>query len=176
MGLMAHLEQRIFFEEVKARYPDWFTGSVLEIGSLNINGTVRDFFDATEYVGVDVAPGSGVDIVAEGQELDYPDASFDVVVSAECLEHNPYWYETFENMVRMAKRGVVFTCASTGRAEHGTTATTPEDSPLTLDWNYYRNLTEDDFAAFNFSIFDSYSFQYNPLSCDLYFVGVLPVQ
>jgi SAM-dependent methyltransferase len=173
---MAHPEQREFFEQVKAEFPDWFTGSVLEIGSLNINGTVRDFFDATEYVGVDVSAGEGVDVVARGQELDYADSSFDVAVSAECFEHNPYWFETFENMVRMARKGVVFTCASTGRAEHGTSATTPSDSPFTLEWDYYRNLTEEDFAEFDFTVFDSYTFEYNPVSCDLYFVGVLPVQ
>jgi hypothetical protein len=35
------------------------------------------------------------------------------------------------------------TCATTGRAEHGTKRTTPADAPL-LEWDYYRNLTEGD--------------------------------
>lgn len=175
---MAHPEQRDFFKRLQADYPGMFVDvSVLEIGSLNINGTIRDFFDAREYVGVDVAPGAGVDVVAEGQDLTYPDGSFDVAVSAECFEHNPYWLETFENMVRMSRRWVVFTCASTGRPEHGTARTTPQDSPFTLAWDYYRNLSEDDFrSVFDFDVFEFHRFEYNPVSCDLYFVGCLPVQ
>jgi hypothetical protein len=175
---MAHPEQREFFTELQDEFPEmFFDVSVLEIGSLNINGTVRDFFDATKYVGVDVAVGSGVDVVAQGQELEYADNSFDVAVSAECFEHNPYWLETFDNMVRMSRKFVVFTCASTGRAEHGTSCTTPDDSPFTVEWDYYRNLDETDFLEnYDFTVFDFYRFVYNSDSCDLYFVGVLPVQ
>lgn len=176
---MAHPEQRTFIKNVVSLYPHYFSGkSVIEIGSLNINGTVRDFFVTDKYVGVDVAEGHGVDLVAEGQELDFADNSFDVAISAECFEHNPYWAETFQNMYRMAKDLVIFTCASTGRAEHGTSATTPADSPLTLEWNYYRNLTEQDFRnLFDFdSMFTEYMFEYNAQSCDLYFVGLKQVQ
>lgn len=175
---MAHPEQREFFTELQGEFPEmFFDVSVLEIGSLNINGTVRDFFDAKEYVGVDVADGPGVDVVAQGQDLDYADKSFDVAVSAECFEHNPYWLETFDNMIRMSRKYVVFTCGSTGRPEHGTRATTPADSPFTVEWDYYRNLDETDFLSnYDFSVFDFYRFVYNSDSCDLYFVGVLPVQ
>jgi hypothetical protein len=67
---MAHVEQREFFEKMRDSFPDAFTGvSVLEVGSLNINGTVRDFFDAKEYVGVDLIEGPGVDRVCAGQDL-----------------------------------------------------------------------------------------------------------
>ena len=172
---MAHIEQRNFFESLRDTVPEAFVDvRVLEIGSLNINGTIRDFFQAKDYVGVDVAPGVGVDVVAQGERLVYPDNSFDVTVSAECFEHNPQWVATFWNMWRMSSRHVMMTCASEGRAEHGTTATTPEDSPLTLHWDYYRNLTEQDFEAeFSLdSMFESYFFEYNPVSFDLYFYGV----
>lgn len=37
---------------------------------------------------------------------------------------------------------IVFTCATEGRGEHGTTRTSPADSPFTND--YYRNVTEAD--------------------------------
>lgn len=174
---MAHPEQREFFQKVKNLWPEIFQDArVLEIGSLNINGTVRDFFTGCDYIGVDVQAGPGVDVVCEGQLLDYPDNSFDVAVSAECFEHNPYWLETFENMVRMSDGWVLFTCASDGRAEHGTTRTTPQDSPFTLKWDYYRNLNEQDFRdVFDFSIFDICWFDVNRTSCDLYFVGRLAV-
>jgi hypothetical protein len=77
----------------------------------------------------------------------------------------------------MSRKFVVFTCASTGRAEHGTSRTTPADSPFTVEWDYYRNLDETDFLEnYDFSVFDFYRFVYNSDSCDLYFVGVLPVQ
>jgi len=171
---MAHSQQRDFFRVVKNNNPQAFTGvEVLEIGSLNINGTVRDFFDSTRYIGADVADGRDVDVVCNGENLDYPDNSFDVAVSAECFEHNPEWVATFRNMWRMSKKYVLMTCASEGRAEHGTTRSDPGSSPLTLSWDYYRNLTEQDFRAeFNLDeMFTDYYFQYNPDSCDLYFYG-----
>ena len=171
---MAHSQQRDFFQGVKNKKPQAFTGvEVLEVGSLNINGTVRDFFDSTRYIGADVAEGKDVDVVCNGENLDYPDNSFDVAVSAECFEHNPEWVATFRNMWRMSKKYVMMTCASEGRAEHGTTRSDPGSSPLTLGWDYYRNLTEQDFRAeFNLDeMFDSYYFDYNAESCDLYFYG-----
>jgi SAM-dependent methyltransferase len=172
---VAHPEQRDFLQDLKQARPDFFHGvSVLEVGSLKINGTVRDFFQATEYLGVDVAPGPGVDLVALGQNLDHPDDSFDVAISAECFEHNPEWEATFQNMHRIAKTAVIFTCASTGRAEHGTHDKHPTSSPLTLDWDYYRNLTADDFEnTFDLeTMFTQHAFEYNPASCDLYFWGI----
>jgi SAM-dependent methyltransferase len=172
---MAHPEQRHFLQKVKDRFPEFFHDvTVLEIGSLNINGTVRDFFHPTTYLGVDVGEGPGVDLVAEGQMLEYPDDSFDITISAECFEHNPHWGATFANMHRMAKTAVIFTCASDGRAEHGTTRSAPESSPLTIQWDYYANLNEEDFRE-HFDIdgmFSQYAFEYEPNSCDLYFWGI----
>ena len=77
-------------------------------------------------------------------------------------------------MHRMASKFVIFTCASTGRPEHGTTRTTPQNSPFTLKWDYYYNLTKEDFmeALDLDDMFKTYEFSYNPSSCDLYFWGV----
>lgn len=172
---MAHFEQRDFFQKLQGKVPEAFSNAkVLEVGSLDINGTVRDFFDATIYVGADVAPGRGVDLVCNGEDLDYPDNSFDVTVSAECFEHNPEWVATFQNMWRISNNHVIVTCASEGRAEHGTSKSSPGSSPLTLHWDYYKNITEQDFTEhFNLDeMFTDYSFEYNPVSCDLYFYGV----
>lgn len=173
---MSHPEQMNFFAQVKALVPQHFSNKkVLEVGSLNINGSVRVFFTNCEYVGLDVGPGPGVDVVCEGQKYDAPDASFDVAVSAECFEHNPHWVETFANMIRVVRPGglIIMTCATTGRPEHGTTRTSPEASPLTVGkgWDYYRNLTEEDFRQhFSFdSLFTDYRFLVN--YSDLYFVG-----
>ena len=119
---MAHPEQREFILKVKEKYPEFFKGKkVLDIGSLDINGSARDFFDDCDYTGIDVGEGKGVDIVCPGEEWDAPDQTYDVVLSAECFEHNPNWLETFRNMMRMCKPGglVFFTCATHGREEHG---------------------------------------------------------
>jgi ubiquinone/menaquinone biosynthesis C-methylase UbiE len=173
---MAHKEQREFFEYVKNSMPEYFNDvSVIEMGSLNINGTVRDFYNANKYVGVDLEEGPGVDFVSPAQDVDLPDNSFDVAVSAECFEHNPFWSETFENMYRLASKFVIFTCASDGRPEHGTTRTTPSNSPFTLHWDYYKNLNEQDFRSI-FDIekmFKQFEFLYNEKSFDLYFWGII---
>ena len=174
---MAHFQQAEFIKSVKEEVPQYFKDTdVLEIGSLNINGTVRDFFVADRYVGVDVGPGPCVDVVVSGHEF-RSEHRFDCSISCECFEHNPFWKETFLNMIRLCKSGglVVFTCATTGRPEHGTERTTPQDSPLTVarGWSYYLNLTEDDFDFVDFdSIFVDHEFSVNPQSCDLYFYGV----
>lgn len=175
---MAHNEQREFFQRVKNAEPSAFVGGkVLEVGSLDINGTVRDFFESPEeYIGIDVGPGPGVDRVLDGKDIDYPDDYFDVTVSAECFEHNPHWVETFEHMVRVTKRSgfIMFTCASEGRAEHGTARSDVGSSPLTVakGWNYYRNLNEEDFDNHLGGLLDGgWRFYYNPESKDLYFIG-----
>lgn len=175
---MAHPEQRVFVESVRARFPEAFAGvRVLEVGSLNINGTVRDFFTDCDYTGIDVGPGRDVDIVAQGQEYDAPDEHFGTVISAECFEHNPFWLETFVNMRRMCSGLVVFTCATEGRHEHGTARTSPADSPLTVGqgWTYYRNLTAADFedALPLDDLFIAHEFSTNEGTHDLYFWGVV---
>lgn len=174
---MAHHEQGEYIAALKTCFPTFFSGGrVLEIGSLNINGTVRQFFDAKEYVGVDVGHGPGVDIVISGHEYN-DDKQFDCVISCECFEHNPFWKQTFLNMIRLCRPGglVVFTCATTGRPEHGTERTTPQDSPLTIakGWSYYLNLTKEDFDFLDYSSrFTDHGFSTNAQSCDLYFYGV----
>lgn len=173
--MMAHLEQLGFFQRVKAKHPEFFIDrSVLDVGSLDINGTVRDLFTGGSYLGVDVAEGAGVDLVGFGQSLDFEDGSFDVCLSAECFEHNPEWVATFANMVRMCSGLVLMSCATTGREEHGTSRCHPGSSPLSVGlWDYYRNLTEADFVAeFDLGdMFREWSFEVNEDSCDLYFVG-----
>lgn len=60
---------------------------VLEVGSANVNGSVRDLFP-TPYIGVDVAEGPGVDLVVpDNKALPFGDEAFATVVSTEALEH-----------------------------------------------------------------------------------------
>lgn len=177
---MAHADQFEFVKLIKRTLPAFFEGSsVLEIGSSDINGSVRSFFSgAKSYTGVDVAAGPGVDRVCQGQLVDYATGAFDVVISCECMEHNPFWIETISNMFRMVKPGglVIVSCATIGRAEHGTTRTSAGFSPLSvgIGWEYYRNIS---IRAFKraFSL-DNWCQEYvllpNWHNCDLYFVGI----
>ena len=175
---MAHFQQLRFVQTVAQHLaPNWNGLSVIEIGSHDVNGSVRPFFAGSRYVGVDLSPGDDVDLVASGHEVSLPDGSFDLAVSSECFEHNPQWLETFRNMHRMTKAGgiVLITCASRGRLEHGTSRTTPAQSPGTasIGWDYYFNLNRSDFEAqldLN-AMFEHHAFLRNDVSQDLYFVG-----
>lgn len=176
---MSHIQQQHYIQSIKNLFPLFFQNSkVLEIGSLDINGSVRSFFNNCDFIGIDVGEGKGVDVVCEGQNYKGDNNSFDVTISCECFEHNPYWFETFTNMYRMCKQEglLLFTCATTGRPEHGTSRTSPKKSPLTIakGWDYYKNLTENDFVkSFNFlENFSEYQFSTNLESFDLYFYGI----
>lgn len=169
---MSHQSQIDFVARIKSKFPDYFKEKrVLEIGSLDINGSVRTFFENCMYIGVDLGEGKGVDLVAKGEDLVFPDNSFDVSISCECFEHNPEWVKTFNNMIRMTKGLVIMTCATTGRPEHGTSRTSRSDAPFCGD--YYRNLTEHDVkSSCNLSKFVEYGFSTNDNPADLYFWGI----
>ena len=167
-----HAGPATFFGNLKLSLPECFRKKrVLEVGSLDINGSLRGLFDECEYLGVDLAPGKGVDLVSHGHLLTFPDRHFDVCISSECFEHDRYWKETFLNMVRMSKTMVAFSCAGPLRAEHGTTRTSPADSPFTND--YYENRTRQDFEALDLANdFNLWEFYENQMPSDLFFVGM----
>lgn len=169
---MSHQSQIDFVASVKRKFPEYFTEKrVLEIGSLDINGSVRQFFDNCTYIGVDLGEGKGVDLVAKGEDLTFADDSFDVSISCECFEHNPEYIKTFNNMIRMTKGLVIMTCATTGRPEHGTKRTNQADAPFCGD--YYKNLTENDIVVnCNLSKFIQYGFSTCDSPADLYFWGI----
>lgn len=177
---MAHLAQKNFFLEVKTKHPHFFKKcSVLDVGSLDINGNNRFLFEEYEYIGLDVGEGPNVDIVVKGHEYK-TDKLYDVVISSECFEHDMYYKETIKNCIDLTKSGglFTFTCASTGRPEHGTRRTKPEDAPFLNEideWgDYYKNLTENDMREI-FSpddLFSSYEFIYDSIHFDLYFWGI----
>ena len=175
---MAHYQQLEFVAQVKRHFPAFFQGAkVLEVGSWIANATIREQFEACDYVGTDVAEGPGVNLAVPGQDLAFPTGSFDVMVSCQCFEHNPYWLETFLNMTRMLRDGglFVFTCAGVGRSEHGTSRRYPTSSLTALDQqrDYYRNLSARDFES-RIDVanhFSHYAFLDNHYSKDLLFVG-----
>lgn len=175
---MAHYQQLKFVEILSSNFPKFFSNKkILEIGSWNVSGSVRQFFIDCDYTGVDVSAGPGVDIVCYGQDLNLPDKSFDVVISCECFEHNPAWITTFNNMYRMLNDDGIFvlTCATYGRREHGTPRRAMQSSLTSSDegGEYYLNLSDKDFysAIPVARLFSHHKFFYNPFGRDLYFLG-----
>lgn len=168
-----HAEAAKFCEEICRRSPFFFTGKkVLEVGSLNINGSVRQLFeDDCEYLGIDLGPGPGVDRVIHVTSSEMQTEQFDVVASTEALEHDRDWHASLVRMAFMVKPGglLLITCATDGRPEHGTAATDKESSPSTLDW--YHNISFADFwSALDPKDWQDFIFRIR--EDDLYFAGV----
>jgi len=83
---------------------------VLEVGSRDINGSYRELFASPQvhqYIGLDVKPGPGVDLVlADPYRWDeLRDESVDVIISGQALEHIPYPWLTIVEMARKLKAG-----------------------------------------------------------------------
>lgn len=172
---MAHPEQREFCERVKALHPELFKNRrVLDVGSLDINGNNRFLFDGGTYTGLDVGEGPNVDVVALAHEFDA--VPFEVIISTECFEHDAHYAESLRNIVRLLVSGglFVFTCATTGRPEHGTIRSDGGLNAPLLGTDYYKNLTEEDiWEIIDVSaIFATYHFEIGHRTRDLYFWGV----
>lgn len=93
--------------------------SVCEIGSRNVNGSVRHLFPRVSYVGIDIREGDGVDIVADGATWT-SDRCFDLVLCTETLEHATDPMALARNLVALCKRGgvILVTAAAMDREPH----------------------------------------------------------
>lgn len=176
---MAHQQQRFFVHAIRQLMPHYFAQrSVIEVGSLNLNGSVRECFSECQYLGLDVGEGRDVDLVCHGENYGGAASSADVLISCEAMEHNPQWKKTWLNMLRLVKEDglLIMTCATNGRRQHGTAEFMPSDSPLTMSQgqSYYRNLVADDFTALlnHDAWFAVWGFFQDHSSHDLYFFGV----
>lgn len=79
-------------------------GRVLEVGSLDVNGSYRQMFKGASWFGIDMEPGPGVDRVANlhddfGELLADGVIPVDLVVSGQQLEHDPHPWLTVQAMV-----------------------------------------------------------------------------
>lgn len=87
-------------------------GTVLEIGSLNVNGSAREVLEdiSNYYYGIDTRDGEGVDEVADGNNVDemFREDGIDVVVYMNTLEHDMYFWETLESIDFVLKEGGYF--------------------------------------------------------------------
>jgi SAM-dependent methyltransferase len=78
---------------------------VLEIGSQNFNGGLRDFKKHNmNWIGVDLSDGPGVDkVVGVGESLPFDSGQFDLVLASSVFEHDIQFWNTFLEMVRVVK-------------------------------------------------------------------------
>lgn len=101
-------------------HKDKLQGRVIEIGSLYINGSVRNIIDVA--VGVDMRKGKGVDFVCPAEHLldHFPASSFDACVSTETLEHVKNWQGFIRTTWSLVKPNgwLVMTMASMHKPRH----------------------------------------------------------
>lgn len=97
---------------------------ILEVGSRNVNGSIRDVLSecASEYIGVDLFDGPGVDIVCDVAKLTdtFTSQSFDIVVSTEMLEHCLNWQDAVYQMASALRQDglLLITTRSPGFETH----------------------------------------------------------
>lgn len=98
---------------------------VLEVGSFNVNGSVRPIVEEhgpASYVGVDRVAGPGVDMVVDAERLTevLGRDCCDVLISTEMLEHCDDWQQCVREMVAAVRPGglLVVTTRSVGFAYH----------------------------------------------------------
>jgi hypothetical protein len=133
-----HLEAAAFVALTVGRLGPF--DSVLELGGRDVNGSVRPFFrETTRYVSVDIAPGPGVDVVADATTY-RPKEHYDAVVCCEVLEHA----EDADGFVATAWGSLnpggllIVTCACPPRAPHSAV----DGGPL-RPGEFYRNVPEE---------------------------------
>lgn len=99
---------------------------VLEVGSLNVNGSLREIAEAQkpyEYLGIDIVDGPGVDAVVDVTLFVDPAPSsrrWNFVISTEMLEHAKYWHAALTSMKLLLKPDgwLVLTTRAPGQMPH----------------------------------------------------------
>lgn len=144
-------------------------GPVYEIGSRNINGTVRGLFrHADVYLGVDVCSGQDVDLVADAVTYEPPFAPASVIC-CEVLEHTP----AAEAIVKrvgaiLAPDGLfIATMAGEGREPHSAV----DGGPLRAG-EFYHNISIAEIITWaEAADLAPVKVTADPVAGDLYFIG-----
>jgi SAM-dependent methyltransferase len=86
------------------------SGTVLDIGSQDINGSLKSVCPPSwKYIGVDFAKGKGVDVVLDDPyRLPFEKDFADIVVSSSCFEHSEMFWVLFLEILRVLKPSGVF--------------------------------------------------------------------
>jgi SAM-dependent methyltransferase len=100
-------------------------GDVLEVGGMNVNGTVRPIFGQSErftsYISTDMRPGKGVDQVMNSHSLSFPDETFNTIICCEMLEHDDQPWNSIKEMYRVLKHDgwILLSTPDFGFHQHG---------------------------------------------------------
>lgn len=110
----------IFFGVKNLNREDIENKRVIDVGSHSYNGNmsiVAEKLHPQEYIGVDMIPGPGVDVVCLAEDLveKFGEHSFDTVISNELMEHARNWREVISNMKRILKPGGTILLTTRGR-------------------------------------------------------------
>jgi SAM-dependent methyltransferase len=81
---------------------------ILEVGALQVPGqeeiaNLRPLFGNKPYVGIDIRPGLGVDLVADVEKLPQPTASVGTVIAMNTLEHVPRFWRGLDEIYRVLR-------------------------------------------------------------------------
>lgn len=84
------------------------TGLTIEIGSAIFNSryNLRNIFTG-EYIGIDMNPGDGVDMVSNAHDLNYNGKTADVVICSSVFEHDDNPLKTVESIKRISHENTV---------------------------------------------------------------------
>lgn len=94
-----------FFEIYAKKLLEKENVKIVEIGSQDVNGSLRNIFPASwNYTGLDFAAGRGVDIVLD-DAYNFPLESemVDIVITSSCFEHSEMFWLTFLEALRILK-------------------------------------------------------------------------
>lgn len=83
---------------------------VLDIGSMNVNGTYKDLLSpemSCEYIGLDMSPGDNVDLVVDNPYFweNIASESVDFLITGQTFEHIKFFWKTMEEIKRVLKKG-----------------------------------------------------------------------
>jgi len=78
---------------------------ILDVGSYDVNGTMKPIFEKGQYVGLDMEEGPNVDIVGVSHDIPFEKDEFDIVISSSCFEHDDMFWVSFQEMCRVLKPG-----------------------------------------------------------------------
>ena len=107
---------------VKTHLDDKQALQIIDIGSYDVNGSYKPFFDKPgwHYTGVDLAPGPNVDVaLTSPYRLPFASYSVDLIVSGQAFEHIEFFWLTWLEMARILKPGGrIFLLAPSRGYEH----------------------------------------------------------
>jgi SAM-dependent methyltransferase len=93
-------------KKIVGKFIKWYLKggeTVLEIGSKDINGNIRELFNEQIYFGVDIENGKNVDRLVK--PYNFGKKQYDVVLSVNCLEHVEKPWEWVIALDKVVKSG-----------------------------------------------------------------------